>query len=126
MPATCNITVQSDGDFYAVFFYALPDGVTPINISGATFNMGVRRSINDPNTLFRVTSTLSKFGQIQIVDGPGGQFGVWIARQPLLSLPAGLWQQSMIVTLPATSLFPPTINVPIWNGTLEIDLGASR
>jgi hypothetical protein len=127
MPAQVNITVENDADFYQVFQYTLADGVTPISIVGATFAFGVRRSIADPGVLFRVASTLSFAGQIQIVDGPNGKFGLWIAKAQLLAAPTGTWAQSMIITQPAAaSAFPPTLSTPIWGGTLTNNNGPSR
>src|ERR1700674_1094311 len=110
MPATVNISVETDADFFQVFQYTLPDGITPININNATFVFGVRRSISDPNVLFKVTSTLGAAGQIQITDGPNGKFGLWIAKAQLQAAPIGIWSHSLIITQPATSLFPPTLN----------------
>jgi|SRR5579871_4349404 len=128
MPATVDITVTNDGDFYQVFQYTLPDGVTPIPIVGATFTFGVRRSLADTGVLFTVTSALSDAGQIQIVDGPNGKFGLWIAETKLQKAPVGIWQQSMVVKIPAAgpSSFPPTLLTPIWSGSITINDGASR
>jgi hypothetical protein len=127
MPATVNITVENDADFYQVFQYTLADGVTPISIIGATFLFGVRRSIGDAGMLFNVSSVASASGQIQIVDGPNGKFGLWIAKARLRAGPAGVWVQSMIITQPAApSAFPPTLSTPIWNGSFTINPGASR
>ena len=126
MPQSVDITVQTDADFYQQFQYMLPDNVTPIPIIAATFVFGVRRSIGDSNTLFRVTSTLSSSGQIQIIDGPNGIFGLWIAQAQIAAAPVGTWSQSMIINQPATSVFPPALAIPIWNGDLTITLGPSR
>jgi hypothetical protein len=126
MVAQVNITVENDADFYQVFQYTLPDGVTPINIVGATFTFGVRRTLNDAGALFYVTSTGSAKGQIQIVDGPNGKFGLWIAKAALLAAPIGTWTQAMLVSIPATSLFPPALTTVIWDGTLTINNGAAR
>jgi len=127
MPAQVNITVENDADFYQVFQYTLPDGVTPISILSATFLFGVRRSLADTAMLFSVSSTLSAAGQIQIVDGPNGKFGLWLAKAQMQKSPAGIWSQSMIITQPAApGAFPPTLSTPIWGGSLTINLGASR
>jgi hypothetical protein len=123
---TADFTLTNDADFYQVFQYTLADGVTPINISTASFVLGVRRSVGDAGSLFRVTSTASSSGQIQIVDGPNGKFGLWIAQAQLLAAPLGTWAQSLVITLPPTSLFPPTLNLEVWSGSLTIMNGASR
>lgn len=129
MPAQVNITVENDADFFQVFQYTLADGVTPINIVGTTFTFGVRRSLNDAGTLFKVTSTVSSSGQIQIVDGPNGKFGLWIARAQLLAAPLGTWAQSMLINQPVVPpAFPPTITTPVWGvgSTITINNGPSR
>jgi hypothetical protein len=124
-----NITIERDGDFYQVFQYMLPDGVTPINIVGASFTLGVRRALADPDVLFKVTSaggtvtldgaTLPN-GQIQILDGPNGKFGLWISQAQLQAAPTGTWLHSLLITMPAAAIFPPALTLPIWNGTLTI------
>jgi hypothetical protein len=126
MPAQVNITVENDADFYQVFQYTLSDGVTPISIIGATFTFGVRRSLSDTGVMFYVTSILSTKGQIQIIDGPNGKFGLWIAKTALQAAPTGTWSQAMLVSIPATSLFPPTLTQVVWDGTLTINNGAAR
>lgn len=133
MPATVTITVETDADFYSVFQYTLPDGVTPISIIGATFIYGVRRSLTDPNVMFKVTSagglvpgTALPNGQIQIVDGPNGKFGLWISKAQIQAAPLGTWAHSLVINQPATSLFPPPLSLPIWGGTLTINPGPSR
>ena len=135
MLSQLNITVENDADFYQVFQYMLPDGRTPINIANATFVFGVRRDLADTSALFRVTSvggtvTLNGVsvpnGQIQIVDGPKGKFGIWIAMAQLQAAPLGTWAHSLVITQPATLLFPPTLTIPIWNGTITINPGPSR
>jgi hypothetical protein len=127
MPAAVNITVENDADFFQVFQYTLPDGVTPINIAGASFNFGVRRSLNDAGALFTVTSTLTSKGQIQIIDGPNGKFGLWISQLALQTAPPGNWIQAMLITQPAVPpSFPPTLTTPVWGGTITINNGAAR
>jgi len=135
MVAQVNITTQTDADFFQIFQYTLPDGITPISIISATFVFGVRRALGDTNVLFKVTSaggtvTLNGVtgpnGQIQIVDGPNGKFGLWIAKAQLQAAPLGTWFQSLVVTIPPTSLFPPAIATPIWNGNLTINPGPSQ
>lgn len=135
MPAQVNISVETDADFFQVFQYTQPDGITPINVNNATFVFGVRRSISDPNVLFKVTSVVGTVmlngtsfpnGQIQIVDGPNGKFGLWIAMEQLQAAPQGIWSHSLIINQPPTSLFPPALFIPIWNGTLTINPGPSR
>lgn len=136
MAATVNITVENDADFYQVFQYTLADGVTPISIVAATFTFGVRRSLADASALFKVTSaggsvTLNGVaqpnGQIQIVDGPNGKFGLWIAKAQLQAAPLGTWSHSLLITQTAAAgAFPPTLTTPVWSGALTINQGASR
>jgi hypothetical protein len=135
MVAQVNITVETDADFFQVFQYLLPDNVTPISIVNATFTFGVRRTLSDTSVLFKVTSAGGTValngsnvpnGQIQIIDGPNGKFGLWISMAQLQAAPTGTWAHSLIITQPPTSLFPPTLNTPIWNGTLTINPGPAR
>ena len=135
MVAQVNITVENDCDFYQVFQYLLPDNATPISIIGATFTFGVRRALADSSAMFYITSagntvTLNGLtvpnGQIQIVDGPNGKFGLWIAIAQIQAAPLGTWSQSLVITQPATAVFPPTLITPIWNGTLTINQGPAR
>src|SRR6516165_145718 len=98
MPAQVNLTMESDQDFYQIFQYTLPDGVTPISIVGATFTFGVRRNLSDGTALFYVTSTLSNKGQIQIYDGPNGKFSLWIAKAALQTAPTGTFFHAMTIT----------------------------
>ena len=127
MPATVNITLENDADFFQQFQYTLADGVTPISIAGATFVFAVRRSLSDPNTLFKVTSNASSSGQIQIVDAVNGIFGLWIAKAQILAAPLGTWYHSLVVTIPVlTGAFPPTISTPLWSGQVVIANGAAR
>jgi hypothetical protein len=96
----------------------------------------VRQSLADPNALFKVTSagntvTINKVavpnGQIQILDGPNGIFGLWISIAQIQAAPLGVWQQAMLITQPAVPpAFPPTITTPIWTGTLTINAGAAK
>jgi hypothetical protein len=135
MVAQVNITVETDADFFQVFQYLLPDNVTPISIIGATFTFGVRRSLSDTNVLFKVTSAGGTVnlngstvpnGQIQIIDGPNGKFGLWISLAQIQAAPIGVWSHSLVINMPTTALFPPALTQPIWNGTLTINQGPSR
>jgi hypothetical protein len=129
MPAQVNITAETDQDFYQIFQYLLPDGVTPIPIIGATFVMKVRRSAGDTGVLFAVTSTLPSAGQIQIYDGPNGKFSVWIAQAQLLAAPIGTWSHSCTITMvqPNSGIAAP-LTLPMWGSTSTFTIapGASR
>lgn len=135
MVAQVNITVENDADFYQVFQYLLPDNVTPINIVGASFTFGVRRTLSDTGVMFKVNSAggtvtlngaTTPNGQIQIIDGPNGKFGLWVSMAQLQAAPLGTWAHSLVINMPAVSLFPPALTLPIWNGTLTINPGPSR
>lgn len=125
MPATVDITIENDADFYQLFQYTLPDGVSPISIVGATFAMGVRRTVVDPAALFFITSTASDKGQITIMDGPNGVYSVLITKAALKKAPLGTWQQSLVINLPALGGAPARTQ-KIWNGILTIKAGPSR
>lgn len=129
MPATADLTVEDDQDFYQIFQYLLPDGVTPISIVGATFLMTVRRSAGDTGVLFSVSSTLSSSGQIQLFDAPNGKFSVWIAKAQLLAAPKGTFSHSLIVSMvqPNSGISQP-LSLPVWGSTstITINPGPSR
>ncbi|UGY16758.1 hypothetical protein HAP48_0004215 [Bradyrhizobium septentrionale] len=125
MPATVNITISNDADFYTLFQFTEADGITPISIVGATFIMGVRRTMQDPAALFMLTSTSSDAGGISIWDGPNGIFAVLIKKERLQKSPVGLFQQSLVCNLPASN-GRPALTLPIWSGTLQNNMGASR
>lgn len=128
MVAQVNITTETDADFYQQFAYTLPDGVTPINITGATFTFGVRRSLSDTGVLLKVTSTQTSSGQIIPINAPSGVFAVWITKAALQASPVGTWAQSLVVSLPsAVPISPPvSLNQLIWTGNITINLGPSR
>jgi hypothetical protein len=120
-----DITVGNDADFYQVFQYCLADGVTPINIAGTSFKMGVKRNLADAGAVFFVNSLPSAAGQIQIFDGPNGLFQIWIAKAQLQKVPTGQYFQSLIISLAANGA-QPAIDQPLWSGSLIINPGASR
>jgi hypothetical protein len=128
MVAQVNITAETDADFYQQFTYTLSDGVTPVNITGATFTFGVRRSITDPGVLFKITSTQTASGAVIPINAPSGIFALWITKTALQAAPPGTWAQSLVVTLPGAVPVSPPMNLSqlVWTGNLTINLGPAR
>jgi hypothetical protein len=113
--ATVNITVRNDADFYRVFQYQTISGV-PIDITGATMWMMLRRHAEDEAAVMRLGTDT---GQIVLVDSVNGKFSVRIAQVELERLGLGDFDQSMILQIAAYKR-------SIWSGILTNNAGPSR
>lgn len=110
-----NITVSNDADFNRVFQYQTVEGV-PINLTGATLHMMLRRHAKDEAAVMRLGTDT---GEIVLVDAVNGRFTVRIAQADLERLGLGDFDQSLILTSAAGKQ-------SIWNGTLTNNAGPSR
>jgi hypothetical protein len=115
MPAVCNITVENDADFYRSFAYQNPD-TTPVDITGASMLMGVRRLATDVTEVFELSTAT---GEISITDPTNGLFSIMMAQSALIQLGLGDYVHSLIITLNG-------IKIPVWSGSLTINAGPSR
>jgi hypothetical protein len=113
--AVVNITVDNDADFYRVFQYQTIRGV-PIDITGATMEMMLRRHARDEVALMRLGTDT---GEIVIVDAVQGKFSVRIAQAELERLDLGEYAHSLIATIA-------TYKRSIWKGTLTNNAGPTR
>jgi hypothetical protein len=114
--ATVNITVENDADFYRMFQYIMSSSGTPINISGASMEMMLRRHAADVEALLRLATDT---GEIAIIDAVNGKFTVLIKQPDLERLDTGSYDHSLIMTLGG-------LKTKIWNGTLVNNPGPTR
>jgi hypothetical protein len=110
-----NITVENDADFYRAFQYQSSDG-TPIDMSGASLEMMLRRHAADVEALLRLGTDT---GEIVLTDPVNGLFTVLITQDALERLELGSYDHSNIMTLGG-------LKIKIWNGTLTNNAGATR
>lgn len=113
--AIVNITVENDADFYQAFQYQTVSGA-PINITGATLWMMLRRHAQDDTALMRLGSDT---GEIVLTDPVNGLFTIYIAQIELARLGLGEYDHSLIMGVG-------TYKHGIWTGTFTNNPGASR
>ncbi|MEY9638717.1 hypothetical protein ABIF66_006971 [Bradyrhizobium japonicum] len=110
-----NITVDNDADFYRVFQYQTISG-QPIDLTGATMWMMLRRHAKDEAAVLRLGTDT---GEILLVDAVGGLFSVRIMQATLQRLGLGDFDQSMIASIAEYKR-------SIWSGTFTNNPGPSR
>jgi hypothetical protein len=113
--AIVNITVENDADFYRQFAYQLVDG-TPINLTGYTMMMGIRRSAEDVTEEMLLTT---ENGALAINDPPNGKFTVLLTQDQLVHLQLGDFDHSLIAMNGGRKY-------RVWSGALTVNAGASR
>jgi hypothetical protein len=113
--ATVNITVENDADFYRLFQYVMASG-PPINMTGASLEMMLRRHAEDVEALLRLGTDT---GEIVLTDPVNGYFTVMIRQDALERLGLGSFDHSNIMTLGG-------LKTKIWNGTLTNNAGPTR
>ena len=113
--AIVNITVENDADFYRLFQYQTVSGV-PIDISGVTLHMMLRRHASDDTALLRLATDT---GEIVLVDPVQGKFSVRVAQAELERLGLGEYDQSLILTQGG-------FKRSVWTGTFVNNAGPSR
>ena len=113
--AIVNLTCENDADFYRTFQY-LDVNNNPIDITGATFAMDVRRHAEDATVFLQLTSPDAG---ITATDPTNGFFTLLITREQLLQLSPGDYDQSLIMTLGG-------IRVRMWSGVLTNNWGPTR
>jgi hypothetical protein len=115
--ATVNITVENDADFYRTFIWQTIDGV-PIDLTGITMEMMLRRHAADEAALLRLATDT---GEIVLINPlTSGAFTVRIAQDTLERLGLGLFDQSNIATMTGG------LKVRVWSGTLTNNAGPTR
>ena len=114
--STVNITVTNDADFYRAFQYVMSSAGTPIDITGASMEMMLRRHAADAEALLRLGTDS---GEIVLTDPANGLFTVMIRQDTLERLGLGSYDQSLIMTLGG-------FKTKIWSGTLANNAGPTR
>jgi hypothetical protein len=114
--ATVNITVENDADFYRTFQYVVSDTGAPIDITGSTMEMMLRRHAEDVEALLRLATDT---GEIVITNAAQGTFTVMIRQDALERLGLGSFDHSNIMTLGG-------LKTKIWSGTLVNNAGPTR
>ena len=112
---TVNITVDNDADFYRVFQYQMMSG-TPIDISGTSMVMMLRRHAKDEAAQLRIGTDT---GEIVLIDPTNGKFSVRIAQETLERLGLGDFDHSNVMTQAG-------LKISIWSGKFTNNPGASR
>ena len=115
---TVNIITENDADFYRTFIWQTTAGA-PINMTGMSLEMMLRRHAEDNTALLRLATDT---GEIKLIDPIHGTFTIRIAQAILEVLGLGDFDQSNIATLAGGSGY----KTRVWSGTLTNNAGASR
>ena len=113
--AVVNITTYNDADFYRTFIWQTIVGA-PIDLTGMTMEMMLRRRAADETALLRLATDT---GEIAFTDPTNGQFTVRIAQETLERLGLGDFDQSNIAT-------NNTFKIRVWSGVLTNNAGPTR
>jgi hypothetical protein len=114
--AIVNITTQNDCDFIRSFAYQNID-TTPIDLTGYTMRMGIRKRAIDATEEMLLTT---ENGGIVITDAPNGKFSIVITQNQLVTqLEITDYEHSLIRMASG-------MHLRIWSGTLTNTAGASR
>jgi hypothetical protein len=118
---TGTMNIAMNEDWIVPFLYATlnSDGVTttPIDLTGSTLKMEVRKSESDRNV---VVSMFSPNNGIQITDAPGGAFTVLMDRNRLSQLSPGSYVSDIV------RLMPNGWQERLWEGTATVVEGTTR
>lgn len=112
---TVNIICENDADFYRVFKYVTVAGA-PINITGVTMEMMLRRHAEDEAVELRLGTDT---GEILILDPVNGLFSILIPQAKLEQLALGDYAHSNIASAGGRK-------TKIWDGTLTNKAGPTR
>jgi hypothetical protein len=115
MAAIVNITVENDADFYWQFQY-VDATLAPIDMTGASLEMMLRRHAPDDTAVLRLATDSSDF---VLVDPGNGMFTLMIRQPVLQKLALGSYDHSNIMTQGG-------IKTRIWSGTLTNNAGPTR
>jgi hypothetical protein len=113
--AIVNINTYNDADFNRTFIWQTVDGA-PIDMTGGTLEMMLRRQAEDETALLRLATDT---GEITLDNPIAGQFTVRISQDTLERLGLGDYDQSNIFTRDGNK-------VRIWSGTFTNNAGATR
>jgi hypothetical protein len=108
-----NIKIQDDADFQYLFVYKV--GGVPLDFTGATLEMGVRRRATDKTAVLDLTIGSG----IAYDDAVNGRFVITILKEKLEIMPPGDYVHSLIMTKAG-------LRSPIWSGALNLSKGPTR
>jgi hypothetical protein len=114
--AIVNITVENDADFCRMFQYVMASDGTPIDITGASLEMMLRRHAADETAILRLATDT---GDFMLTDPANGFFTLLIKQDVLVHLGLGDYDHSNIMTLGG-------YKTRIWSGTLTNNAGPTR
>jgi len=117
MATIVDLTTYTDADMVRSFFYKLADG-TPIDLTGFSLRLMVRRQAYDPTAQFECTTFN---GRIWFNDAVNGAFTLQIPVSVLSILEPYTYQHSLIGTDPKSLL-----RKDIWRGSLIHSAGPTR
>ena len=84
--ATVNITVTNDADFHRTFQYMMQVSGLPIDLTGASLEMMLRRHAEDVEAVLRLGTDT---GEIMLTDPVNGVFTILIRQDTLERLGLG-------------------------------------
>lgn len=113
--AIVNITTENDADFNRTFVWQTA-ALVPINMTGMTLEMMLRRHAEDVTAELRLATDT---GEITLLDPVNGKFAVRITQSVLERLGLGDFDHSNIASYSGNK-------VRIWSGTLTNNAGATR
>lgn len=116
--AIVNISTTSDQDY--VHGFQLMAGSTPIDLTGQSLRMGVRRHAEDSEEQLLLTT---ENGSISIVDPANGIFTLTILQDQLMQLYAGDYVHSLIRIIHYADR---DLKYRVWSGALSHAIGPSR
>jgi hypothetical protein len=114
--AIVNIPVTNDADFYRTFQYVMASAGTPIDMTGASLEMMLRRHAEDAEALLRLGTDT---GEMVLIDPVNGLFTVMIRQDVLERLDLGSYDHSNIMS-------QGSLKTKIWSGTLVNNAGPTR
>jgi hypothetical protein len=118
--AIVNITVENDADFYQLFQYVTTnaDGSigVPVDMTGASLEMMLRRHAADETALLRLATDT---GDFVLTDTVNGFFTLMIKQPVLQQLGLGSFDQSNIMTLSG-------LKTKLWSGMIVVSPGPTR
>lgn len=86
VPITKNYTIYQGSIFQEFFTWYESDGVTPIDMTGYTAKMQVRKTVKSATTLLDLTT---ENGGINITDAANGVFNIYVSAVDTEDLVAG-------------------------------------
>lgn len=117
MPSTVNFPgVRNNADFAVAFVYKDQDD-NPIDLTGKTLRMQIRRPASGVQVWANLTSETD--GGIEVTDAAGGAFQLVIPMATLLKMPPGTYEHDLVAVAGSSRDM-------IWKGELVVEQGVTR